>query len=184
VRFRAGHPLRYRDLDGQEREVPCLRLTIKLLLGPDPVPPAPDLRAPIGALIDTGAPLSIIPKDVWQELFEEQQIPHVGVGGDDPPSSELGGCRYTWFLGRIEVAALDRWGWVLPAVPVIAKFQRSQDSESLPRWMTVVGLEGGFFDGRELTRRPTDEEFLPEPTEPGLAGRLPTYGQWWSLGQP
>jgi hypothetical protein len=168
-----GNPLRLRDEKGREQTVPLLRLLMTVAFGKDPLSMAADERQKFAAILDTGAPLTVIPKRVWQDFPSE--IARLQVVGRPPPVARVGGRQFPYFFGRVWMSAFDLFGHRLPAVPVLAQFREDDIPPEEPQPPILLGLWGGILEGRSLRRWPTAERFDPDlPT-------LESYGQWWHL---
>src|SRR5262249_10195880 len=135
--------IRILDEDGREQIIPLLRLRVSISVGRERGPRAGPDRPKYNALIDTGSPLTVIPKHTWQEFASEViRRPLVGTRA---PVGRAGGRQFTSFLGRIWVSAPDAFGRRLPAVPVLAQ-SREDDipaGERLPP--ILLGLHGGIL---------------------------------------
>jgi hypothetical protein len=170
------NPIRYFDEAGQLKELPLLRLRTDILIGTEPARSAEDRRLQIPAIIDTGAPITVFPKRVWQRF--ESAISPVGVAGEQPLVGSAGGRRFTYFLGRVSLAVADLFGRRLRATAVMAQFREDDIPEGEPRAGVLLGLWAGILEGRTLTRWPTVERY--DPDSPGLE----SHGQWWWLMDP
>ncbi len=191
-------PASYVNSQGAIGLLPRLRLRVKLLVGPDlPVENSgaaqrydatSEKRLNVTATVDTGAFYSVIPRSIWElprfapfiERFElnpeemskfpeAQRIPRHAVAGG----------TFSYFIGRVWLGAFDLEDRRLPAVPVIAFFLDAMIPSADASGKTIeppvlIGIQGGFFDGRWLERQPVLERHLLEP--PGME----TFGQsWW-----
>ncbi|HKI34706.1 MAG TPA: hypothetical protein VKA46_22810 [Gemmataceae bacterium] len=170
------NPIRYFDETGQLHELPLLRLRADILIGTDPARSAEDRRPQFPAILDTGAPLSVFPKRVWQRF--EPAITRLRVADERPLAGSAGGRRFTYFLGRVSVAVTDLFGRRLRAVPVLAQFREDDIPEGEPRAAVPLGLGDGILEGRALTRWPTVERYDPD------ISTLESHGQWWWLADP
>jgi hypothetical protein len=165
----------YRDERGRERTVPLLRLRLAIHIGKDSDGPPVGRRAR-KAILDTGAPLSIFPKQRWQSFASEiVRLPFVG---ERAPVGRVGGRQFSYFLGRVWINCTDPFERHLPAVPVLAQFREDDipAGERLPP--ILLGLSGGILEGRTLTRWPTVERYDPD------LPALESFGQWWHLSEP
>jgi hypothetical protein len=171
-----GRLIRFRDEQGRERTVPLLRLHLDVLVGRDPTRNSPDERRPRRTILDTGAPLTIFPKDLWQSFADEiVRLPFVGEQGQ---IGRAGGRQFSYFLGRVWVGVTDPFDRRLPAVPVLAQFREDAIPAGEPLPPILLGLWGGILEGRQLTRWPTAERYDSDmPT-------LESFGQWWHLSEP
>jgi hypothetical protein len=122
VNVRQQNPIRFFDEQGQLRELPHLRLRLFILLGKE---------APLPAILDTGATISVFPRRVWQR--HPAEINRVRVPEGTLLRGASGGRRYGYFLGRVWVGAIDLWGRRLPAVPVLAQFRE----DDIPQSVTI-----------------------------------------------
>jgi hypothetical protein len=144
----AKDELRCVDPQGTSVVVPRMRLLTLLDFGPldgAAVRTASSIRR---ALIDTGAALSVFPERVWRSF--QHRIEWLTFAGHSashqlPRVRVLGG-EYPYRMGRVRVAAIDREGHRLPALPVIAQF--TEDAGRLPR--ILMGMRGGILEGRRL----------------------------------
>jgi hypothetical protein len=169
-------PIRYFDEAGQLHELPLLRLRADILIGADPARSAEDRRPQFPAILDTGAPVTVIPKRVWQRF--EPSITRLRVADERPLTGSAGGRRFTYFLGRVSMGVADLFGRRLRAVPVLAQFREDDIPEGEPRAAVLLGVAGGILEGRTLTRWPTAERYDPD------LGTLESHGQWWWLADP
>lgn len=174
----------YQDLARAETvTVPILRLATTAVIGPDPSPEtsAQDARIKCVALIDTGAWLSVIRHDYWNDLDQLGLIEHLPL---TQPSIVLpiGGARSDYTLGRVWIGLFDADTPPrhMPAVPVIAMLLQNAKAK-LPHPM-LLGLHRGVLDGRRLWREPR-MGFDPTPAVGLPYSRTdagPRYGQdWW-----
>jgi hypothetical protein len=172
-------PCRYHeaiDPAGISRLIPLLRLATQTQLvsqtrGKNSVP--------MRALLDTGAWISAIETETWQEYDRDGLIEHLPLM--NAQSALIAGYSTTYRLGRVWVRLLDplptQVNW-LPAVPVMAQLLENEECRlSAP---ILLGIHLGVLDGRRLTREPM----------PPLAGPIPPnhssdvgawYGQQWYL---
>ena len=135
------------------RRIPGLRLCAQVLIGPDPAPPAPELRFPIEAIIDTGAAVSVIPHRFWSRLpaGQCQRLLPAGLpAGEAHRRSNVLGRAYTYQFGRLHVGVIDSEGRRLRAVPVIAQLIEEPDH---PLDRPVFGLSESILTGRSLRRQ-------------------------------
>ena len=163
------------------RRHPLLRLTASVMILPPPGRTGP--RRVGTGLIDTGAWVSLVRPDAWEDyaaagLLEFLTLP----GGTETYSTAVGGVESKCRLGRLWVRVFGPApsGRVesLPPVPVLAQLLTNTrlNSERVMPFPLVLGLHGGVLDGRRLVREPV----APIPTGHGSdAG--PTYGQDWFL---
>ena len=168
----AGDPsIRFLDEQGHERVVPLLRLRLGIAIGKDQVPVSPDKRLTYDAILDTGSPLTIFPKHVWQYFASE--ITLLQVVSNRPPIARAGGHQFNrpWpCSGDADPFSRRR----LPSGTGISRRRR----ECRRQPPILLGLWGGILEGRALTRWPTAERFDPDiPT-------LESFGQWWRLAEP
>jgi hypothetical protein len=115
-------------------------------------------------VVDTGAYLSIVPQDIWQEFLPGVVTPlpfHPGVPVQHRQLTVAGG-TFPFDLGEMTLPLYDRYGGHL-AVTVVAKFTRDGGALKIP---LTLGLRGGVIDGRVLRAYP----------DPAAA-----FGQAWVL---
>jgi hypothetical protein len=176
---KAATPCQYRDTGGQVQLIPFLRLITVALIHPPPG----GLAKPrsLDAMIDTGAWISAIRYDVWNELKENDLIEPV-LFADDITEMQAGvaGQTTNYHLGRLHVGLLDatpRGIQSLPSVPVIAQLLLNPkiDKKSMPIPI-LLGLHLGVLDGRKLTRGVVPARPAPLATDRGAQ-----YGQEWLL---
>jgi len=155
----------------------ALRIRIHLRIGPDLHRPE-DRRKQVRAILDTGAPLTLFPSQVWS-TFPRSQIEYV----DFPPgiSSRLlsaGGMRCPFRLGWIWLGVEDDERPIgrLPAQRVLAQF--AEDGGRL-KSNVLIGLSHSILTGRRLVRETTLEVDEPNPADPRRLRR--TFGQVWRL---
>jgi hypothetical protein len=171
--LRRHNPIRFFDERGQVRELPHLRLRVSILVGKDPPNPSADDRRSFPAVLDTGAPISIFPKNAWQMVLPE--ISRVRLVEERVLTGAAAGRRYSYFLGRVLLGAIDLWERRLRAVSVLAQFREDDTPKGEPSPPILLGLWGGILEGRTLTRWPTVERYDADlPT-------LESFGQWWCL---
>ncbi len=169
-------PIRFLDEQGQERQVPLLRVRTRIWIGKDPPPSSRAQPLTYSATLDTGAPVTVIPKRVWQDFASE--IGRLRIVGSQPAVGRVGGRHFSYFLGRVWVGVIDMFDRRLPAVPVPAQFREDDIPLGEPQPPILLGLWGGILEGRHLTRWPTAERHDPDmPT-------LESFGQWWHLAEP
>jgi hypothetical protein len=167
---RPENPLCLRDEQGREQTVPLLRLLMSVSFGKDPPVRTPDERKQYRAILDTGAPLTVIPKRIWQDFPSE--ITRLQVVSGPRLVASVGGRQFPFFFGRVWMSGFDPFGHRLPAVPVLAQFREDEIPLTEPQAPILLGLWGGILDGRSLRRWPTAERFDADlPT-------LESYGQW------
>ncbi len=174
---------------GATEQLPILRLTTTVVPGPEM---AAGLRLPrpeLDAIIDTGAWVSTVKKNAWEELEEQGVVEHLERRDADGISIDghvlLGGRRLPFTFGRIWMAVLDRGHSLpgvlprraarLPAVPVLC--QLLQEEETVLKSPILLGLHRGVLDGRQLRR-------VPVPVQPTPDDRYdvgPRFGQQWWL---
>jgi hypothetical protein len=155
----------------------ALRVTTRLLVGPDQMPHR-DRRQTVWAIIDTGAPLTLFPEQVWTQ-FPRSMIEFLSVPADTASVSlSVAGGRCPYRLGWIWLGVIDNErpaAW-LPARRVLAQF--AADDGRLRR-NALVGLSESVLTGRRLIRETTLEVDEPDPVLPDR--RRPTFGQVWRL---
>lgn len=115
----------------------------------------PNSLLPKDAVIDTGAPLTFVPEDVWRPLrpgMDYEWLPF--VPGAVPPLARLAGWQFAFEMARFlgPVSLLD-YATEVPRPGVIAAFAtgnpRPQSArQSLPP--IVIGLWGGLLEGGSI----------------------------------
>jgi hypothetical protein len=128
------------------------------------------------SLVDTGAPVSLVSKGVWEQLRRQGRIEwvsHAPGVQDDPgrmPRVSVLGARYPYRLGRIDVELTDLGAIDLPAVRVLAQFIEDGPATGgrLPD-VIVLGLGFGAFAGRSLVI-----DFAADGTPTGTTVREPS----------
>jgi hypothetical protein len=124
------------------------------------VPRVPGARE---AILDTGAPLSLIPRWLWRDQFGWREGVHfdvcdfAGLGPflDAQLLSHVYRCRIVRLKVPVEVAGTDLRGPRFTVENMIVQFPETDH----PR-LTVFGLWGGVFEGRRLVvdRPPTADD--------------------------
>lgn len=118
-------------------------------------------------IVDTGAPLTIVPQDIWQHLrpgvvtplaFDPSMPVHHRV-------LSIAGGTYPYTLGELTVPLVDRSGGSMP-VRVLAELVQDAGALDIP---ILLGLRGGLFDGRRVVAE-------PDPAAP--------FGQSWAVEGP
>ncbi len=141
-----GNPVRLLDPQGGEQTVPLLRLLMTVAFGKDPPSTAADKRIQFAAILDTGAPLTVIPKRFWQRFSSE--ITRLQVVSGPPLIARVGGRQFSYFYGRVWMSAFDLFGRRLPAVPVLAQFREDDIPPGEPQPPILLGVWGGILDSR------------------------------------
>ncbi|MBX9578764.1 MAG: hypothetical protein K2X87_00505 [Gemmataceae bacterium] len=121
----------------------------------------------VKAVIDTGAPLTVIGQKLWQHLRPGVMTP-LPFAPATPAAHRtlaIGGGTYPFDLGEMALHLADLSGGRLD-VRVVAKFTRDGGRLALP---LVLGLRGGLLDGRRLLAE-------PDPAAP--------FGQGWAVDGP
>ena len=118
-------------------------------------------------ILDTGAHLATVPEYIWTH-FRPGAVTYLPFDPAMPVAQRavtVGGGRYPYDLAELDVPLVDhhRGGMT---VRVVAKFTRDGGALTTPM---VLGLSGGFLDGRILRAEPD----LGEP-----------FGQRWTLEDP
>jgi hypothetical protein len=174
---------------GATERVPILRLVTTVLLGPEPAIGVRADRQQADAVIDTGAWVSVVKKEVWEKLDEQGLVEHLERREPDGTPRDgftlLGGQRLAVTFGRIWMGlternrpvpgVLPRRAAQLPAVSVLCQLLR--DEETVLKSPVLLGLHRGVFDGRQLRRVPVPVQ--PTPDDRNDVG--PRYGQQWWL---
>jgi hypothetical protein len=178
-------PRRFVDEAGVAQDLLRLRLRARILIGRDPDNAPDDRRQSLDGIVDTGAPLTVFPRHVWDDRLSRfsSHITRLQFDPDEmaqrppdqrTPTSVVAGRRFPYFLGRVHLGAFDLEGRRMPAVPVLAMFREDVVPRGEPPPPILLGLGSGILDGRRLVRDPVFEP--DESEEPGHE----TYGQrWW-----
>lgn len=174
---------------GVTERLPILRLATRVQFGPDTRIWTVGTRLQEDAVIDTGAWISMVKKDTWEELEQLGLVEHLERLAEDGTPAEsatlIGGRRLAYSLGRIWMAVIDsgiptpgvlpKRAARLPAVPVLCQLLR--DDETVLKSPVLLGLHRGVLDGRQLRRVPVPEQATPhDRVDVG-----PRYGQQWWL---
>lgn len=162
------HDYRFVLPGGASGTVEGLRLTVfARFLGQVADTPAGDKVAFLRCIVDTGAPLAVLPEDIWKHLR-----PGVVTPLPFDPAMPLayrklliGGGRFDYDLGELTIPLVDQGGGSLP-VRVVAKLLRDGGKLGVT---PLLGLRGGVLDGRRLLAE-------PDPWAP--------FGQAWTLEDP
>lgn len=164
----------------RQRAAPSLRLTARLLLGPDPAGTRFDQRANVSAVIDTGSPFSVLQAGTW-ESYQRRGLLELLPLTPNAPGFTVAGSSVRFRLGRMWVGVLhadsipaDRRRR-LPAVPVLFLLP-ARPIANLPHAI-LIGLHESILDGRWLIREPVNPVAGPE-TRYDIG---PRYGQQWWL---
>jgi hypothetical protein len=140
------------------------RLFARVRLGA-PSGAQPDPNSHQIAILDTGMPLSVFPVTKWEKL--ESTIEFIPTRSEVenntlPVTNRLLGCTYTYRLGRIPLAVLDREDDTsLAERAVLARFlvavvDQPQGASALKH--VVLGMSEGVLEGRALTFRHDRDE--------------------------
>ena len=154
---------------GIRDSIPALQVWVWVNLMPHVRPGSSDaLRAAFPlCILDTGAPLAIIPEYIWSHF-------HPGVVTPLPfdPAMPLrhrfltvGGGRYPYQLGELGVQVTDDRRQTM-SLRIVAQFTRDGGALTIPM---VLVPRGCVFDGRVLRSE-------PDPAAP--------FGQAWALEDP
>lgn len=138
--------------------IPFLRLFTMIRIGQQ----APTVAE---SIIDTGAPLTVIPRKMWRRFAADIEWLSLPAAHDmDSWLTTLRGrtggqskCR----IGRVLVEAFDleRPQRFLPRVRIIAQFEE----KDLPDERVITGLHGGILEGRRLiVEMDSGEAYLEE----------------------
>lgn len=156
----------------------ALRLITILRIGPDAPRGSRDMRRRVQAIVDTGAPLTIFPDQVWSD-FPPSVIRFLDAPANGlPQTMVVSGVRCTFRLGWIWLGVEDAEMPVssLPAQRVLAQF--ALDGGRM-KSNVLVGLSHSVLTGRRLVRETTLEANELDPAEP--IRRRRTFGQTWRL---
>lgn len=174
---------------GSTERLPILRLVTRIQFGPHTRIRTDQTRLEEDAIIDTGAWVSMVKKDLWEKLERLGLVEHLERRAEDGTPAEtatlIGGRRLGFTLGRIWMAVIDsgvpipgvfqKRAGRLPAVPVLCQLLREE--ETVLKSPVLLGLHRGVFDGRQLRRVP-----VPEQTTPHHRVDVgPRFGQQWWL---
>lgn len=174
----------------RHRPFPLLRLVASLRPGSDPDPTIVDPRLPIRAIIDTGAWITIIRRDTWEEfdqlgLLERLRFAHP-ANPQEPRRSVVGGSASDYSLGRIWFGVFDedQPSESLSAVPVVAQLLHDRNARLVANYSILLGMHDSIFTGRRLRREPRmgfDPTTAPTTGLPySRMDAGPRYGQdWW-----
>lgn len=162
------------------QQFPVLRLTASARL--EPPPGRRGVIRVATANVDTGAWISAIETQAWQNYERAGLLERLPFDGSEPRMASIGGRATDYQLGRIWVSLHDlRRGQPpvsLPTVPVIAQLLLNSACR-LPSPI-LLGLHRGVLDGRRLTREPIPPQPGPIPTNHSSdVGAW--YGQQWYL---
>lgn len=156
------------DAPGSEQSLHALQLRINFMV----LPPVKDVGRMLDGIISTGEPLSIFPKDVWEEAAVADYIewlspehvygPNVPVGpvpNYPGPNALVFRDRCRFRLGRVRVVAYDDdtprdrppYGVLHPS-HVVARFL-IDDAPDIRE--PVFGLQGSILNNRRLAREPS-----------------------------
>ena len=153
------------DTSGVVAQIPLYRLIAKLVVVPRD---ASDAYRPLDlndalcpdAIVDTGAPLTLFPYEIWEPFAAQIQW------FDQPPRDDgtprqvtiLGG-RFRSSLGRVKLGAIDEDARWLPPVTVNAWFL--QYHAGSPK-QAILGLRSRLLDRRRLRQEELrDEDAVP-----------------------
>ncbi|MCI0699495.1 MAG: hypothetical protein L0241_00220 [Planctomycetia bacterium] len=140
------------DRSGTIYHIPLPRLTLRLFVLPrDAVDRAKPDKLPDDwmpdTVLDTGAPLTIFPFQVWQPFADAIQWLNQPPAGSGGRSVTILGGTFPYRLGRLRFGAVDLDGNWLPAVSSNAWFL--EDTPTAPR-QAVLGLRTRLFEKRQL----------------------------------
>jgi hypothetical protein len=111
-------------------------------------------------VIDTGAPLCVISRKVWNQPAVADHIEWLayppGAPSGNLPKLHITGRTYPFRLGRLPMEVFDLSGVSLPEVPVVAQLLEDVPASNRPplRVELVLGLTHGVLDERYLVVRP------------------------------
>ncbi|MCI0705657.1 MAG: hypothetical protein L0241_31745 [Planctomycetia bacterium] len=115
----------------------------------------PNQVLPKDAIIDTGAPLTCIPQDIWDSLrvgVDYEWLPF--AAGMQPPSARIAGWQFTFRIARflVPVSLLD-YSTEVERPDVICQFADGNPPsyagrKSLPP--IIIGLWGGLLEGGKI----------------------------------
>jgi hypothetical protein len=175
--------------DGATEPLPILRLATTVQFGPDARAWSPFSRPQEHAVIDTGAWVSMVKKDVWEQLDQLGLVEHLDRRAEDGTpagtATLIGGRRLAFTLGRVWMAVIDngipppgvfqKRAARLPAVPVLCQLLR--EDETVLKAPVLLGFHCGVLDGRQLRRVPVPVQLTPN----ARVDVGPRYGQQWWL---
>jgi hypothetical protein len=124
----------------------------------------PQFLMPQDAIIDCGAPLTCIPKALWDRFLEGRDFEWLPfIYGTQPPTGRIGRWVFGFQMARFRVPlALMDYRTQIDRFEVIAQFADS-DPPSDPRKKApppvIIGLWGGLLEGGTLSiaRSPTGQ---------------------------
>lgn len=123
--------------------------------------------AVVEGIIDTGAQISVVGQELWQRL-RPGVVTWLAFDPVTPPAHRkviIAGGTHDFDLGEMTLHLEDSSGGRLD-VSMVAKFADDQGHLPVPN---LLGLRGGFLDGRRLLAE-------PDPWAP--------FGQAWTLEDP
>lgn len=159
-----GPPLPLEPVAGGTIRVPRVRFQCLLRL--------PQFLMPRDGVIDTGAPLTCLPKSIWDRFREGTDFEWLPFeAGYQPPVGQTVGWRYTFRMARFLVPlTLMDYSTEVERAGLIAQFADSDPparrGQALP--LIIVGLWGGILEGSQLaiTRDPTTGQVAGELAVP------------------
>lgn len=154
---------------GVRAALPSLHVRVRASLVPHVRPGGSEaLRAGLPlCILDTGAPLSIVPEYIWAHFLPGAvtPLPFDSAMPFQHRSVTVGGGRFPFDLGELDIRLTDSHQRTVN-LRVVAQFARDGGALTIP---IVLGLSGGALDGRVLRSE-------PDPAAP--------FGQAWSLEDP
>lgn len=163
--------------------IPALRLMSRVGLEPNPKSWHTAVPRSVTALIDTGAWISVIERDAWEEyehagLLVRLEHPTEGLTLTPTATGHIVGHKTPYVFGKLWITVHDADKPPrpsLPCVPVIAQLLLKRRAK-LP-YPIILGLHLGVLDGRRLIRDPVMGYTHPiVQTDCGAR-----YGQEWYL---
>lgn len=160
------------DEVGGQHVLARLRLRTQVVgESPSSIGSSPPMTNMFTAIIDTGAPISIIPFSIWNSFkptLVHFPTPRLCVRGI------VGGDKYDAWIGSIWMSLSDLEGRRMPAIRVIAHFQ--QQPCKYPGCI-LLGLGHGILEFRRIFREPVMDSVEQETT-----AYSPNYYQrWWLM---
>lgn len=158
-RITAHPPQSYIERDGSVHALRLYQLTTRIEIGRISQRGMPDQRTTVlDAVVDTGAPLSSFPRNIWS-IFEQQiEWLELHDAGTSPvgPFVSIAGHRYPFRLGRIVVTVADFEGRRLTPAPILALFLDEPPGVRPPP--VLLGLSRGILEGRRMWLGPSLDE--------------------------
>jgi hypothetical protein len=129
------------------------------------------------AVIDTGAPLSLVSKQLWDLVGIRDHIEWIlfppGVQILSLPTLTIGGRTYAYRLGRLIVQPFDSTGQSLNTVKLMCQLVEDDPIPNRPSLSPkiIIGLKHGLFDKNYLVVKTSNQDGQDESW---LTDELPT----------